>query len=374
MGTVLVNYGNQIQKMVEQITSVNGVLNSVRSQDTVFIKPNLVVSRCEWTGVNTDPRVVEAIVKVLKAMGISRIIVGDGSGMGYNASKALQICGYHDMAKRYGLKLVDLEKDRFVRTPVQIEGPFENLEVAQTVIDCDFLINVPVMKAHGHTLVTCSLKNLKGVMPRAMKTRFHGVDLHKAIAQLASIVTPDLIIVDGIQGDLSSESGRNPVIMERILLGTNPVEVDSVVADMLGYSPRTIRHIAESADAGLGICDLKRIEVNALNQPKNDQPIRMPVHFSKRFPCRIEADGACCTCMGNLLFALERLNEKGLLSKDQRFLMGQKIDFPKDSTETTIAIGQCAVECASADIQIDKCPPSTGAIYRRIVSFIPRFK
>ena len=82
MGTVIVNYGNQIQKMVEQITSVNGVLNAVRSQDTVVIKPNLVVSRREWTGVNTDPRVVEAIVKVLKAMGISRIIVGDGSGMG----------------------------------------------------------------------------------------------------------------------------------------------------------------------------------------------------------------------------------------------------------------------------------------------------
>jgi len=121
MGTVIVNYGNQIQKMVEQITSVNGVLNAVRSQDTVVIKPNLVVSRREWIGVNTDPRVVEAIVKVLKAMGISRIIVGDGSGMGYNASKALQFCGYHDMAIRYGLKLVDLEKDRFVRTPVQIE-------------------------------------------------------------------------------------------------------------------------------------------------------------------------------------------------------------------------------------------------------------
>lgn len=372
MGTVIVNYGNQIQKMVEQITSVNGVLNAVRSQDTVVIKPNLVVSRREWIGVDTDPRVVEAIVKVLKAMGISRIIVGDGSGMGYNASKALQICGYRDMAIRYGLKLVDFEKDRFVRTPVQIEGPFENLQIAQTVIDCDFLINVPVMKAHGQTLVTCSLKNLKGVMPRAMKTRFHGVDLHKAIAQLASIVTPDLIIVDGIQGDLSSETGRNPVLMERILLGTNPVEVDSVVADMLGYSPRTIRHIAESADAGLGICDLKRIKVDALNQPKNDQPIRPPVHFSKRFPCRIEADGACCTCMGNLLFALERLNEKGLLSKDQYFLAGQKRDFPIDGTETTIAVGQCAVKCASADIQIAKCPPSAGTIYRRIVTFGPK--
>jgi hypothetical protein len=264
--------------------------------------------------------------------------------------------------------LVDLEKDDFVSLPVPIDGPFKKLEIAQTVLDCDFLINVPVMKAHGQTLITCSLKNLKGVMPRAMKTAFHGVDLDRAIAQLASVVTPDLIIVDGIQGDLFSETGHNPVRMERILAGTNPVEVDSVVADMLGYSPRTIRHIAYSADAGLGLCDLKQIKIDALNQPTNDHMIPPPVHFWEKFPCRIEADGACCTCMGNLLFALERLNEKGRLSEDQLFLTGQKVNLPPDSTDTTIAVGQCAVKRAAADIQIDKCPPSAGTIYRNIIS------
>jgi hypothetical protein len=156
--------------------------------------------------------------------------------------------------------------------------------------------------------------------------------------------------------------------MERILSGTNPVEVDSVVADMLGYSPRTIRHIANSADAGLGLCDLKQIKINALNQPVNDQAIPSPVHFWEKFPCRIEADGACCTCMGNLLFALQRLNEKGLLSEDQLFLTGQKIVLPQDRPDTTIAVGQCAVKSAAADIRIDKCPPSAGTIYRNIIS------
>jgi uncharacterized protein (DUF362 family) len=368
MGTVTVIHGDQIDQMIEQIASVGDVLNTVHSQDTVLIKPNLVVSRREWAGVNTDPRVVEAIVKVLKARGISRITVGDGAGMGYNASKAMQICGYHELAKRYDLKLVDLEKDGFVSLPVPIDGPFKSLEIAQTVLDCDFLINVPVMKAHGQTLITCSLKNLKGVMPQAMKTGFHGVDLDQAIAQLASVVTPDLIIVDGIQGDLFSETGHNPVRMERILSGTNPVEVDSVVADMLGYLPRTIRHIALSADAGLGLCDLKQIKIDALNQPTADQAIPSPVHFWEKFPCRIEADGACCTCMGNLLFALQRLNEKGLLSEDQLFLTGQKVNLPPDSSDTTIAVGQCAVKRAAADIQIDKCPPSAGTIYRNIIS------
>ena len=116
-----------------------------------------MVSRQNWVGINTDPRIIEALVKSLKDRGIHRITVGDGSGVGYSATKAFEYCGYKDMASRYGLRLVDLERDEFLKKPVRIEGPFKNLEVARTVLECDFFINVPLMKAHNETLITCSL-------------------------------------------------------------------------------------------------------------------------------------------------------------------------------------------------------------------------
>jgi uncharacterized protein (DUF362 family) len=365
-------YGNDIPTMVQRLLAETNALDSVQPYATVVIKPNLVVSRQDWKGVNTDPRVVEALVEALQQQGVSRITIADGSGMGYSATKAFPICGYTEMAKRYGLKLVDLERDRFVRKPVRIEGPFQSLEIAQTVIDCDFLINVPVMKAHSMTGITCSLKNLKGVMPRATKTAFHGRDLSKAIVQLNSVLLPDLILVDGIQGNLSSELGHTPVTMERILLGRNPVEVDSVVADMLGYAPRTIRHIAYSADAGLGTCDLGQIEIRSLNRPTKDEHFRPPPHYTKRFPCQISAEGACCTCMGNLLFALERLHEQGLLSKHQHFLVGQKPNTLSSDAAMTIAVGQCAIKHSKADVEINTCPPSARTIYQRVASAIKK--
>ena len=366
MRTVSVIYGNNAKKMVQQLIEQNDAFNQLRSNNTVLIKPNMVVSRGHWTGINTDPQVVEAIVVALKESGVHRISVGDGAGMGYNATKGFKICGYTEMANRYGLTLIDLEKDRFVKKPVPIDGPFKTLEISQAVVDCDFLINVPVMKAHGQTLLTCSLKNLKGVMPRAMKTKFHSVDLHKAIAQLASVVSPDVIVVDGLQGDLMSETGRTPVQMERILLGQDPVAVDSVVADMLGYAPRKIRHIAHSADAGLGSCDLDNIRVHALNRPTKTERFTAPPHFTERFPCSISADGACCTCMGNLIFALERLKERGLISKHHHFLIGQKAKASPRKQEKTIAVGQCAAAINSADITIEECPPTASTIYQSL--------
>lgn len=365
MSVITAIYGNEVRQMVQRLLVETRALDAVRSQDTVVIKPNLVVSRREWQGVNTDPRIIEALVEALRQCGVSRITIADGSGMGHNATKAFAVCGYKEMAKRYDLKLVDLERDRFVKKPVRIDGPFRSLEIAQTVLNCDVLINVPVMKAHSFTRITCCLKNLKGVMPRSLKTRFHSVDLSRAITQLNSILKPDLHLVDGIQGDLSSETGRSPVMMERLLLGTNPVEVDSVVADMLGYAPRSIRHIAYSADAGLGDCDLEQITLRSLNQPTTDLRFQPPEHYTTRFPCQITAEGACCTCMGNLIFALERLREQQLLSHNQHFLIGQLAESAAEHAGMTIAVGQCAAAGnRDVDVCVDTCPPSAGMILR----------
>jgi uncharacterized protein (DUF362 family) len=368
MGEVAVIYGNQVSRMVERLMEKTGALDRLRPDDSVMIKPNLVASRQNWIGVDTDPRVIEGIVKSLRDRGVYRITVGDGSGMGNSATRAFEYCGYRDLADRYELRLIDLEKDEFVKRPVSMEGPFKNLEVARSVLDCDFFINVPVMKAHNETLVTCSLKNLKGTLPRSMKSAFHSANLHKAIAQLNSILLPHLIVVDGLQGDLHSETGHDPVVMERVILGRNPVEVDSVVADMLGYSPRDIRHIAYSADGGLGGCDLRKIRVHSLNRPSARRRFSPPVHYTKRFPCSISAEGACCTCTGNLIFALERLKGQGILSERLSFLVGQN---PKPSARKkglTIAVGRCASKADNADLQIDGCPPTAGDIQRSVAA------
>lgn len=363
MGGVTVIYGDDIYAMGKQLLIDTGVANKIWPQSKVVIKPNLVVSRTHWQGVNTDPNVVAALIGTLRQFGISRITVADGSGMGYSATRAFEICGYSTMTQRYGVRLVDLERDRFVKTPVRLDGPFQTLDIAQTVVECDLLINVPIMKAHTFTSITCALKNLKGVMPRSLKTRFHGVDLGRAIAQLNSVVTPSLILVDGIQGDLSSETGHTPVRMERMLIGTNPVEVDSVVADMLGYDPRAIPHIRYSAEGGLGICNLEKILMQELNPPLQKRNFHPPVGYEQRFPCQISAAGACCTCVGNLMFALERLQEQGLLSKDHHFFIGQSNKRPSAKKGVVVAIGKCAANDFDADIEISACPPSAGMIY-----------
>jgi uncharacterized protein (DUF362 family) len=319
-------------------------------------------------GVDTDPRVVEAMIKALKQKGVHNIIVGDGSGMGQSATKAFEYCGYTKMAKRYDIRLVDLEKDRFVEVPVKMDGPFQRLMIAKTVHDCDFFVNIPIIKIHYQTMITCSMKNLKGTMPRAMKTNFHSVDLHRAIAQLNSALKPDLILVDGLRGDMRNETGHNIIDLERIFLGNNPVEMDSVAADILGYRPRDIPHIVYAADAGLGSCDLDDIDIKPLNHPSKLVKLSAPPPVADRFPCRINAEGACCVCMSNLVFALERLKADGILSNRFTFHIGQQAEIDGDSGMTDIAVGKCVPTDRPTDVVISECPPSANSIYKKVAA------
>ena len=94
--------------------------------------------------------------------------------------------------------------------------------------DIDFLINVPVLKGHCQTKITCALKNMKGLLPNTEKRHFHAMGLHRPIAHLAKGIRQDFIVVDHICGDLDFEDGGNPVVKNCIMVSRDPVLVDTL--------------------------------------------------------------------------------------------------------------------------------------------------
>ena len=76
--------------------------------------------------------------------------------------------------------------------------------------------------------------------------------------------------------------------------------------------------------------------------------------------------------MGNFIFALERLNEKGLLSDRISFVIGQNAKIPTQKKALTIAVGECASKQETADLCIGDCPPTAGDIYQGVASAIAR--
>jgi uncharacterized protein (DUF362 family) len=134
----------------------------------------------------------------------------------------------------------------------------KSVKIAKTTLKST-IISVPKLKLHGGARVTLGLKNMMGVM--TPKGSMHDGRLSKNIADLSSIVKPSLTVIDGIIAGEGHETSGNPVKMDLVIAGMDPVAVDAVGASVMGVSPETVKHLRYAEEKGLGTLDLDQIEV-----------------------------------------------------------------------------------------------------------------
>jgi len=192
----------------------------------VLIKPNYLNSRHPSTGITTDSRVIEGVVKFLKERKIEDIAIGEGSGFA-DTFEAFKVAGVDAVAQRWDVRLVDLNKDEFVEVSPPDPLSLRRVMVAKTALEST-IVSVPKLKPHRQAGVTLSLKNMMGAL--ASKGTMHMGSLSRNIVDLASVLKPSLSVVDGIIAGEGHESSGKPVEMNMVIAGADPVAVDAVGA------------------------------------------------------------------------------------------------------------------------------------------------
>jgi uncharacterized protein (DUF362 family) len=200
-------------------------------------------------GFATTARLVEDLVVLLKDFGCSDISIGEGAvpnaEFGSTTAKALRSAGYTDVARRYGVRLIDFNKGPHRKVSL---GGF-SAHVAEAVFSAGFLINLPALKTHAQTKVSLGMKNLKGCLNFPSKMAFHRNGLEEPIARLAALIRPHLTIIDGIYAmangpDFATgRSSRTDVI----IAGKDQLACDMVGASILGIDPREVDHLVAYA-------------------------------------------------------------------------------------------------------------------------------
>jgi len=243
-------------KALEMIAS--DVKRTLSEKKPVLVKPNYLNSKHPSTGVTTDSRVIEGIVKFLKEHRIEEIIIGEGSGFA-DTFEAYRVAGVDAVAERWNVKLVDLNKDRFVEVFPSNPLSLKKVKVAKTALEST-IISVPKLKPHRIATVTLSLKNMMGAL--ASKGSMHrGMSLSENIVDLASILKPSVSVVDGIIAGEGHENSENPVEMNLVIAGTDPVAVDTVGAAVMGIEPNDVKHLLLAEKKGLGTSNLEQITI-----------------------------------------------------------------------------------------------------------------
>ena len=259
-------------KALEMIEA-NGVLPKGKP---VLIKPNYINARHPSTGITTDSRVIEGVVKFLKKHRVKDVIIGEGSGFA-DTFKAFQVAGADAVAEKWNVKLVDLNKDEFVEVRPANPLALKKVKIAKTALE-SIIISVPKLKPHRLARVTLSLKNMMGAV--TSKGSIHN-PLSEKIVDLASIIKPSIAVIDGIIAGEGHETSGNPVEMNLVIAGIDPVAVDAVGAAVMGIPPERVKHLRLAEERGLGTCDPKQIAI--LGEPIEKVKKKFRTSFSSRF-------------------------------------------------------------------------------------------
>ncbi|MFH1514028.1 MAG: DUF362 domain-containing protein [bacterium] len=230
----------------------------------VGIKVNCIAGR----GISTQVPLVMAIVTALKSSGVKErdILIWDRSDRelkhaGYslsNGTDSLRCCG----TKNYESNMNNINGTNFKLSTILTE-------------EIDVLINVPVAKNHGTAGVTLSLKNHYGSHHNPGDHHANNCDPY--IADICSHKTirekTKLVVCDTLRAQCNGGPSNKPGFQWHpgtILMSFDPVAVDRIGSEIIdarrketGIQPlgNSHRHITTAAKLGLGIDNLKQIDL-----------------------------------------------------------------------------------------------------------------
>ena len=251
------------EKSVVSFQKVNGsdgaeLKNAIRSalrysgfdfkdERNIVIKPNMCYYWDFSTGYTTDPKFVGALIEVIREkVPNAEISVVEADASAMKCKYAFRLLGFEDLARDYGVNLVNLSKDETEKVQIAVNGHEFNFLVPNTIRSADLRINVPKPKYMDKTTITCALKNVFGVNPEPLKYRLHPC-LDEAIVAINKIMRFDLCVLDGLM-----VTGVSPRRLDLVMASRDPVAFDSAVARLMGVNPRRVRHLRLAEEEGLG--------------------------------------------------------------------------------------------------------------------------
>jgi uncharacterized protein (DUF362 family) len=233
------------------VAALGGMERFVKPGEMVLVKPNMAWDRAPEQGANTHPEVVAETVRLCRAAGARRVVVAENS--------------IHDaerVAGRSGIRAAVAAADGELVLPGPSDFEWTSLggsilarwEVLSALFEADRLINLPVVKHHSLSRLTCGLKNHMGLIGGS-RGRLHQ-EIHPAVVDLAAAFRPTLTIVDATRVMMRNgpTGGRleDVAIVNAVAAGTDPVACDAWAARLLGLDPTDVGHVVLAEGRGLG--------------------------------------------------------------------------------------------------------------------------
>ncbi len=250
--------------------------NLISTGSRVFIKPNLTWRKPQ-PGVTVTPEFLAAAVEVLRER-TRHIIVGESNG-GYHtfpAEEAFESHGLYDLAKRFGIQVVNLSACEAETVAAVVGGRPVDVELPKLLLrDIDVFLTLPVPKVHTNTTVSLGFKNQWGCIPSPMRLRQHARFAEKIIL-INRVLRPRLALFDATYMlDRNGPMIGDPV-ETRLLIASDDVGAGSLACcDIMRIDPWTAKHLRLAREEGMMPASLSEVVLNQPIEPFQRHPFRV---------------------------------------------------------------------------------------------------
>ena len=287
--------GDDVKGAVERaLEPLGGVERFIKPGGRYLLKPNLFTTKGAEEGATTDMGVVLSLTELLREAGAEGF-VGECPAMVAYAQPdvVFEGLGVRRLCEEKGIELRVLDRDRPVRVEVPGGVVLKEAWFPESALEADGVINIPKLKTHVLTKLTCAVKNLFGLQQGGSKARHHVatgndperfshllLDLYSALRERVVLNVVDAIV--GMEGE--GPGSGDPVRLNLIVAGEDAVAVDMVSTALIGWEPLEVGTNRLAAERGLGPSSLEEIEVLGLTLEEASRPFKRPMGYSSLEP------------------------------------------------------------------------------------------
>jgi uncharacterized protein (DUF362 family) len=269
----------------------------------VVLKPNNVSIKDQLA--STHAETLEAILEFLKSIRKDTNVTIAESAAGGPTFDGYSNFGYYGLAKKYGVKMVDLDLEPFKILYVFDEKDFRPHPVRMASLLLDpgsFVISATPMKTHDRIVATLSLKNVVVGAPIKDKgfTWSHSNDpkivndkpvvhgggirgINYNLFALSDHLHPHLSVIDGFKGmQGNGPVGGYPVDHRVCVASTDWLAADRVAVELMGIDFAKVGYLNYCANAGKGVADLNKIEIIGESISRHIKPYKLSDNISEQ--------------------------------------------------------------------------------------------
>jgi len=268
------DYSSGIRDSVEQLIELLGGMDTLFAKNSkILIKPNMLTDRTPDQAVTTHPELVRAIIRIIREHG-SNPVVADSPASVVKLETVWEKTGYRQLCEEENVPLINLEASG----SVAFERNGFKFNIAKPVLDADAVINVPKVKTHNYTVLTCAMKNLFGTVPGYQKTHLHKTyphprDFGKVIVEINKVIKPILNIADGVIGmDGNGPSAGKPAPLGFLAASRDARSLDLALCRILKIKQSKVSYLGS---------DKTNNDIEIVGDPVPEiRNFRLPVTFA----------------------------------------------------------------------------------------------